>query len=498
MATDPYDPDLFDWGEDTEGINTAELPEYTIEDAVRVALDVYEDSFDWKWVARADRKDSKCRLFTVKHVVPEESRKFVEEEYPGYTFVWDRAVQHHDHPVSHMLTELNELEMTEDLVMTGESYIDLFGNLGRARKYRKKALVLYDLKTPKDFIRYQAAEYDARAHAYSLSDLLPGGKWERVNNVLCTHALYYLGLDDIAKIVNTSKQRRLRALIHRHSDSHGYLNLGELEYWLDFDTGVVRQRNVLTGEEYTHPTMEALFHQSNAHTPHGGVAWTIKKSGGDSYIVDFVGCPKEICNAFKPLQSLSPESRMTYTHEGITVKSFLGWRWCWANTDNGKKLLTDHDLLRKLRRMAQGKVRNARLREDLFNQCKRYVNKFDIISVHSGSHNDIDVADLHHYVCAAMYMDVRRELEVAIGFHKENADLCIALNKYYEQGTMPSDAVRNTVLAPKRAFNATIGKILEDPIFVTAPGTAPRKMVKKGQPQISPFRDDLPKIWLLT
>jgi hypothetical protein len=285
----------------------------------------------------------------------------------------------------------------------------------------------------------------------------------KINRVMITHALYYLSMGDIAKIVHTSGQRKLTALIHRHVDTHGFLNHGEQEYWVS-ETGVVTQVNVATGEKYEHPSLEALFHQSSAKTQTGGVAWTIRKSGGDSYIVDFVACPNDICSAYVPLQYLKPETCETFEYNSVKVKKFLGWTWMTASTHTGKVAIEDVDLFSKLRRYVAGKQRTPRLKTEVMNYARRLCNKEDIISIHGGGAHGIPVASMSDYVEVSFYVDARSELDAAISFHKDNANIVSALNTYYEKGVTPKDfsLVARATITTGKTFSDAAVRIIED------------------------------------
>jgi len=228
--------------------------------------------------------------------------------------------------------------------------------------------------------------------------------------------------------------------VHRHQLTHGFLNAGELEYWVKED-GTVRQVNVLTGEAYEHPSLEALFHQSSAKTNFGGVTWTIRKAGGDSFFIDFVGCPNQVCEVYVPLKSVRPETRSVTVTAGVQVTRFMGWTWTTVKTDKRTLLLEDVDLLDKLRRYCAGKARNPRLRTECLNYARRLCNKADIISIHGGGAHEIEVASMVDYVHAAFYADVQHELEIALAYHKNNAAMVDSLNSLYEGNLSVVDLV---------------------------------------------------------
>jgi len=434
---DEYDPENFDWGDDTPGVDIDAVGPDIIEQLVQAALNAHEARYGWRFLKKSDRKEGAGRLFRVKHYVPEEKREFFEREFPGYTFIWDGALGHHDHPVAHLCTELNEIEMVESLVDSGKQYIDLFGNGARDRRYKRNCVNLYTKATPKDYLRYQHPK--ATDVPFDMDKLCDrAGALGKIDDIVMTHSLYYLSLEEIARIVNVHSSRRLRALVHRHSQTHGSLNAGEQEYWVDHN-GVVTQRNVSTGEYYRHHTLEPLFHQYSAKTAFGGVSWTARAAGGDSFILEFVGCPNDICGEYNNIQVLKTRSWEEYSYANISVQKFLHWTWMSATTAEGVVTVEDLDLFDKLRRYVAGKSRTPRLKTETMNLARRLCNKEDIISIHGGGAHGIRVASMKDYVEIAFRVDMKSELDIALSFHMEDRKIISALNAYYEKGEMPRD-----------------------------------------------------------
>jgi len=434
---DEYNPDNFDWGEDAPGVILDDVGLDIVDQAVMAALEAHEGTFGWRYLKKSDRQEGAGRLYRCKFYMPEYGQKFFEREFPGYTFIWDGALGHHDHPVSHLCNDLNEIEMVEPLVSSGELWVDLFGNGNRDRKYKRKCVNMYTLSTAKDYIRYQ---YKGSTDVpYDLDKLCdPNGIYGKIDHITCTQGLYYLSMEQIGRIVNVHSGRRFHALVHRHMKTRGELNAGEQEYSVD-GNGVVTQINVATGEFYRHPTLEPLFHQFDAKTSYGGVAWTVKAAGGDAYIIDFVGCPNQVCTEFVNVQELKEKSWQEYEYRSISVQKFLHWTWMSATTASGRVLIEDLELFEDLRRYVAGKQRTPRLKVETMNLARRECNKRDIISIHGGGHSEIPVASMSDYVEVAYYIDAQSELDIALSFHKENLRTVTALNKYYESGVVPRD-----------------------------------------------------------
>jgi len=457
---DEYNPDNFDWGMDAPGVNLDDVGPDIIDHAVMAALDAHEEAYGWRFLKRSDRKEGAGRLFRCKYFMPKIKQEFFEEEFPGYTFVWDGALGHHDHPASNLGTELNEIEMVEFLVNSGETWIDLFGNGNRDRKYKRKCINMYSLKTPKDYLRYQ--KLGSTDVEFDMDKLCAvDGVYGKINHITITHALYYLSMEMIGRIVNVHSGRRLHALIHRHSKTRGELNAGEQEYFID-GNGVVTQTNVATGELYRHPTLEPLFHQFSARTSYGGVAWTVRKAGGDSYIIEFVSCPNTICADFVNVQKMKEKSWEEYEYNNISVQKFLHWTWMSASTTNGRVQIEDLELFSTLRRYVAGKQRTPRLKTETMNYARRLCNKNDIISIHGGGCSDIPVASMTDYVEVAFYIDQQAELNIALSFHRENAKLTAALNKYYSDGQLPRDftAITGAAVVSARTISSAAESVL--------------------------------------
>jgi len=439
-AFNDFDPDQFDWDGDAN-VKPEGFDFDLVDSALNVALAVHEEHFGWTYVKESALRERAKKLFHVKVVMPEEHREWFEKTWPEYLFVWDTASQHHDHPRSHLATELNEIEMVERLIASGTPYADLFGNPGRDAKYKRTCLTLYKKACARDYVRYQHAHKFKQAELMDWNKLVKGGYrlgGKRIHDVTLTHALYYMQLGNVAEFCNAHPLNRMHAIVHRHPLVSGTLNAGELSYTVD-EEGIVTQQNVATGETYVHPSVEALFHQFSAQTSNGGLAWTVRQLGGDSFLIEFVGCPNSVCGEYVPFKYLKSETRSEETFNSVVVKKFLHFTWCWTIRNNTKVLLPDADLLAKLRRYQAGRLRGPRQKTELMTYARRLVNKEDIIAIHGGGAHVVPVGSIVDYVEAAFYMDVRHELEVAISHYKQNKTYTDALNVYIEKGELPID-----------------------------------------------------------
>lgn len=454
---DEFNPDNFDW--DDAGLGDGDV---AIHDVIREhALSSLAGPDPVRYV-RASRLDTdrpkpifKCRYALGPNSV------HLEEDFPGWIFDYSDARRSHDHPLSHISRELQEYEMVDSF--RDEQYIDMHGNPGRNAKYNRAAITMGGFFTPKDHIRY----YNKRGVLPVDIDGICSGKYGNSKNVSSTHALYYESLDNIARICASG--RMYHALIHRHSQAHGFLNHGEQEYWVD-QNGWVKQVNVGTGESYAHPTCEPFFHQTSAKTGSGGITWDIRKAGPDSFVLRFVAAPNAMCEKFRTLQQLASSDAKVVVVDDVTVRSFLGYRWYTKGTPKGEVALKDSDLLEKLRRYIAGRKRTPEQKENLMNFCRRNCNKNDVISVHAGYFHAVPAEQMVDYVNTAFYMDIKHELESAIYFETKYAGHRDALNEYYEKGTLPAHLYSFNEV--KQTVAATVSSVV-DALFPARPYNSP-------------------------
>jgi len=257
---------------------------------------------------------------------------------------------------------------------------------------------------------------------------------------LATHALYYMSLDDVASWLGGNPSAEFHAVIHRHNKSKGHLSKGELSYTVDAD-GFVEQTNPLTGFKYGHKTMEPLFHTDSCRVHEGkvGLAWDISKLAGDNYLVKFVLCGVDSANKSLDPWNLIRTDREVYVTGDVTVYRALSFEWYVYHSQDGQVVLEDVELYDRLRRIVSGKERTPRTKADLMAMCRRLANKNDIISIHQGFAHVVPPELMTYYVSAAFYADVKKELEIAIMYHRENSKAISALNKYIAEGVVPVD-----------------------------------------------------------
>jgi hypothetical protein len=110
-------------------------------------------------------------------------------------------------------------------------------------------------------------------------------RFSRYNCFLMNHVLYYYTAGEVTRLLNMNKDSVLIATIHKLPGQSGKINCGEQQYEKDRVTGMVRQWNVETGEDYTHPDPAPWFKNFAYADEHGAIAWTINKGCDDTYRV---------------------------------------------------------------------------------------------------------------------------------------------------------------------------------------------------------------------
>jgi hypothetical protein len=257
---------------------------------------------------------------------------------------------------------------------------------------------------------------------------------------LATHTLYYMTLEEVACWLGGNPDAEFYAIVHRHSKSKGRLNKGELEYTVD-SLGIVHQVNPATGLQYSHRSIEPLFHTDSCRLFGGkvGLTWDINKLAGDTYSIKFVLCDPQVCKKVVDPWDLIKSDREVFIRGDVTVYRCMGFEWYVYHSANGQTVLEDVELYDRLRRTIAGKERVPRAKSDLMAMCRRLANKNDIISIHQGFAHEVPPELMTDYVNAAFYADVKHELEVALAYHRENKEAVEALNRFIIEGKVPTD-----------------------------------------------------------
>lgn len=439
MSTDTlinrnYETDEFDWEGNGETM-THQTEVETVESLIRTALQVTTPVED-AWLRPSAVDNDRARVtYNVPFSLTNEQKDQMAELIGDVRTLTYNATGYHDHPLSHCVTEVSE-----DLVVRkfgNEPFVSVWGNASRHKRMgHVGAHTVANRVVPHDWFRNRGFE----GNVEDIDKFLERRGHLQYRLFLCTQALYYIPLEDVARWLGGNMDAEFHCIVHRHGQSHGRIHKGELEYTVDSD-GVVTQKNKMTGFSYTHKSLEPLFHADSCRVLNGtvGLTWDINCLAGETYHIKFVLCDPRRCANLKDPDELIKSKREVSIKGDVTIYRILGFEWYVYSGSAGQVVLEDVDLFDRLRRAVAGKERTVRARSDLNALCRRLSNKNDIISIHQGFCHDIPPELMTDYVAAAFYCDVEHELEVAIKYHRENRAAVEALNKYYVQGVVPPD-----------------------------------------------------------
>jgi len=480
-----YDINAFDWDSPGQAENDQAKVEST-ELLIRQALQATSPRGD-AWLRPSAVDSDRARItYNVHYALDEEKKEHLKDLVGDLRTLTFNASDYHDHPLSHSLTEISE-----DLVVrkfADEPFVSVWGNAGRHRRMgHVGAKVVSSRHVPHDWFRNRGMEESVT----QVDQFVRAKGHMKYRLFLGTHALYYMTMEDVACWLGGNPNAEFHGIIHRHGQTHGHLNKGELKYDVDAD-GIVTQVNPLTGFSYGHRSMEPLFHSDSCRVFGGrvGLAWDIGKLAGDNYHVKIVLCSPDNCMQLQDPWELVKTDREVYVRGDVTVYRCLSFEWYVYHAQRGEVLLEDVELYDRLRRTIAGKERTPRAKSDLMAMCRRLSNKNDIISVHQGYSHEVPPELMTDYVNAAFYADVKHELEVALAYHKENKQAIDALNRFISEGKAPVDftIIANVGRAVVKPFQSLSGlikdrqPIVQDSQLLRGPG------VRYAAPPTNPFR----------
>jgi len=460
-----YNISEFDWdgeGERSDDQNQIEQVEALLRVSIQATAPV-ED----RWLRPSTVDNDRARVqYNVPYTLTAEQKTNMEELVGEIRTITYNASGYHDHPLSHCLTEISE-----DLVVKGfgnTPFVSVWGNAARHRRMgHGGAKVVGSRIVPHDWFRNRGMEESVT----DVDEFTKARGHMKYRLFLSTHALYYMNLEEVACWLGGNPDAEFHAIVHRHGQSSGRINKGELQYSVDSD-GIVTQTNPLTGFKYSHRSLEPLFHVDSCRIFDGkvGLAWDINKLAGDNYHIKFVLCDPSKCTKVVDPYELVKKDREVYIRGDVTVYRCLKFEWYVYHGPDKQVLLEDVDLYDRLRRLIAGKERTPRAKSDLMAMIRRLANKNDIISIHQGFTHDVPPELMTDYVNAAFYADVKHELEVALMYHRENKGAVEALNRFIVEGKAPVDAtilgyVGRAVATP---FHA-LGGLLKDRSFDVPP-----------------------------
>jgi len=352
--------------------------------------------------------------FSIKYHLDADQLEWLEKEVPSRRFRYEPE-KAHDHPRTNILNPINESVIIEKF--RGAPFVDLHGNAARNAHLKGNARVYRGKFTTRDYLR-ETVDGD-KTLDYISTD------WVLTQNVgvkffLANHSAYYLSIEDIASIVYSTKGAELHAIVHRHDRLRGKIN-GEFDYIVD-EYGYVHQISPL-GETYSHPSMEPYFHQYEANTSKGVIAWTANKMAGDTYHLKFVACPGYDSTKVKPFalpkygEKADPVIKVTAPD--YKIKSVFGYEWITYN-DHADVVLDNIALYDKLCKFIAGKDRTETTLKDLSLFCRRLIDKNDLFAKHSGEYFEIPHEHMIWYILAAFYQGIENENRAMLHYRRKH------------------------------------------------------------------------------
>jgi len=248
-----------------------------------------------------DNQPSKV-VWELKYGLSKVQFELLSNRFPGVAFV-QTGFDAHDHPIAHtsyrivwenVMRSLHPGWKVADL-SGNPSYNEGFNNLQSKRAKPITVDTFCKVLSPKDSIRSKVRwgpmEVDGkrRWEEMTLYDMYRNeencSRFAQYDCFLMNHVLYYYTMGEITKLLQLNPNAVLMATIHKLPGQSGTLNCGEQAYEKDFVTGKVRQWNVDTGEDYTHPDPAPWFKNFSYADSSGAIAWTINKGCEDTYRV---------------------------------------------------------------------------------------------------------------------------------------------------------------------------------------------------------------------
>jgi hypothetical protein len=365
--------------------------------------------------------------------------------FPGCFFV-SSDHHNHDHPIAHAVTHVGTRFM-QRMIRAGSKVLDVYGNPFASRAFNKSqekasnpkhCTALVNKSCPGDFIRAinkwgPWVDFENGGLMYHVGNIREQAReWLREFNVFqMVHTLYYVSPAEISHLLSARRDSKILALIHSHTQAHGFLNDGEQEYWVK--GGIVKQRNVRTNSAYYHKDITPFWFREQKSfnvndLPAGsndgfGVSftWELHFVCQDTWIVEIVPFfPDEIdveavdyrmlFEAAEEEERLSRKAHHVQSHNVVEPVRVLP-------TSDGKFLSLDvvnMELFSALRRKAAGRDRRGKrgqeLMRDLLSSAKHLIQPGALFPGQDG----LDCPDhlLFDHVVSAFVTDVCHETDV--------------------------------------------------------------------------------------
>jgi len=233
---------------------------------------------------------------------------------------------------------------------------------------------------------------------------------------LMNHVLYYYTFSEITKLLNLNPDSVLYATVHKLDGQSGTINCGEQSFVKDFVTGKVTQKNVETGETYSHNDPAPWFSKFAYADANGAIAWTVNKGCDDTYVLTITAtetrlvpqdcwdggnviCKDKDTNEVLVLRNPdSAEPPPAYAVEEVVLKTsdFLpGY-----HEEKEVRITISHpELYKKLKHFMTYKPRNEQTLKDLTAKAHREAGNNTLVG--SNGKVDIDPDDLKRIIACA-------------------------------------------------------------------------------------------------
>jgi len=295
---------------------------------------------------------------------------------------------------------------------------------------------LVSLASEKDYLRKNTkwgpandANGNPRYHNMRFEDALveENRQWISEFDVfLFIHTAYYVDMARMVDLLSRNQNSVAKLLVHRHKHEQGKLFDGEVEY--TSRRGYIVQRNVATGERYTHASMEWLFTSSTKvwRSETGAVTWSFKRVTDETWLVDMAWCPNDLDERYRSYAHHDgPRSATHRMNEESMIETCtldppvlpegeiftFGGIVCVKPSGLGRSLrLTNMDYYGYLCSAIVGKERSQDTLKDLFALARR---ENSLTSTFPGAKRfEVPVGDVADHVVAAFLAGVSREIEL--------------------------------------------------------------------------------------
>jgi hypothetical protein len=355
----------------------------------------------------------------------------LSNRFPGVAFV-QVGIGCHDHPIAHTSYRVVWNNVFKSLP-PGSLVADVAGNPGFNESFNKgqstrnepiQVDTYCQVLSTKDSIRRKTRwgpmmkDGRVRWEEMTLYDMYRNDenrdRFSHYDYFLMNHVLYYYTFAEITRLLHLNADSVLIATLHKLEGQSGSINCGEQTFVKDFVTGKVVQKNVETGEEYSHNDPAPWFNQFSYADENGAIAWTINKGCDDTYVLTITSTEQRLVPEnnwlngrviFKSqgevLVVTNPESAEpppAYAVEEVVLKTsdiLPGY----GDDKTVKIRITHPQFYKGLKHFMVNKPRNVRTLQDLTAKAHRDAGNNHLVG--SNGKVDVDPGDLTRMVACA-------------------------------------------------------------------------------------------------